>query len=125
MSWVLITGTVSQPVLSTAALELLLLSSLQPFHRLPLVSILQANAEINTDLPSVYHWASVTAGPKYGRIASFYAGWWVAFRSSRASLSNVDQVECPSLDLWNCLRLPLRCQRHRRLLVRSTSRVRP
>ncbi|KAF2149545.1 choline transporter [Myriangium duriaei CBS 260.36] len=25
---------------------------------------------------SVYHWASVTAGPRWGRVCSFYAGWW-------------------------------------------------
>ncbi|KAE9961867.1 hypothetical protein EG327_002839 [Venturia inaequalis] len=38
-----------------------------------------ALAELSSAIPSsssVYHWASVTAGPKYGRIASFYAGWW-------------------------------------------------
>lgn len=36
-------------------------------------------AELASAIPSsanVYHWASVTAGPKYGRICSFYAGWW-------------------------------------------------
>ena len=25
---------------------------------------------------NVYHWASVTAGPKYGRVCSWFAGWW-------------------------------------------------
>lgn len=36
-------------------------------------------AELASAIPSsgnVYHWASVTAGKKYGRICSFYAGWW-------------------------------------------------
>jgi choline transport protein len=36
-------------------------------------------AELASALPSsanVYHWASVTAGPKYGKLVSFYAGWW-------------------------------------------------
>jgi choline transport protein len=35
-------------------------------------------AELSSALPSsanVYHWASVTAG-RYGKIVSFYAGWW-------------------------------------------------
>lgn len=36
-------------------------------------------AELASAIPSsasVYHWASVTAGPKYSRAASFFAGWW-------------------------------------------------
>ncbi|TKA47391.1 hypothetical protein B0A49_12360 [Cryomyces minteri] len=36
-------------------------------------------AELASSIPSsanVYHWASVTAGPKYGRVCSWYAGWW-------------------------------------------------
>ncbi|KAF1344273.1 amino acid permease-domain-containing protein [Delphinella strobiligena] len=36
-------------------------------------------AELSSAIPSsanVYHWASVTAGPKYGRVCSFYTGWW-------------------------------------------------
>ena len=36
-------------------------------------------AELASAMPTsanVYHWASVTAGPKYGKIVSFYAGWW-------------------------------------------------
>ncbi|GAB7352326.1 hypothetical protein MBLNU459_g2772t1 [Dothideomycetes sp. NU459] len=36
-------------------------------------------AELASAIPSssnVYHWASVTAGPRYGRVCSFYAGWW-------------------------------------------------
>lgn len=34
-------------------------------------------AELASAIPSsanVYHWASVAAGPKYGRICSWYAG---------------------------------------------------
>lgn len=27
----------------------------------------------------MYHWASVTAGPKYGRICGFFAGFWNFF----------------------------------------------
>lgn len=36
-------------------------------------------AELASAIPSsanVYHWASVTAGPKYGRICSWFGGWW-------------------------------------------------
>lgn len=36
-------------------------------------------AELSSAIPSsanVYHWASVTAGPRYGKLLSFYAGWW-------------------------------------------------
>ena len=36
-------------------------------------------AELASAIPSsanVYHWASVSAGPKYGKVLSFYAGWW-------------------------------------------------
>ncbi|KAF4547639.1 Amino acid permease-like protein 21 [Elsinoe fawcettii] len=36
-------------------------------------------SELASAIPSsasVYHWAAVTAGPKYGRICSFYAGFW-------------------------------------------------
>ena len=36
-------------------------------------------AELVSAIPSsanVYHWASVTAGPKYGRICSWFGGWW-------------------------------------------------
>lgn len=38
-------------------------------------------AELASAIPSsgnVYHWAAVAAGPRYGRILSFYAGWWNA-----------------------------------------------
>jgi choline transport protein len=36
-------------------------------------------AELASAIPSsgnVYTWASVTAGPKYGRICSWFGGWW-------------------------------------------------
>ena len=38
-----------------------------------------ALAELASAIPSsasVYHWASVTGGRKYGRVCSWYAGWW-------------------------------------------------
>jgi len=38
-------------------------------------------AEMASAIPTsagVYHWASVTAGAKYGRVVSFYAGWYVS-----------------------------------------------
>jgi amino acid transporter len=36
-------------------------------------------AELASAIPSsgnVYTWASVTAGPKYGRVCSWFGGWW-------------------------------------------------
>ncbi|ROV86910.1 hypothetical protein VSDG_10107 [Cytospora chrysosperma] len=36
-------------------------------------------AELVSAIPSssgVYHWASVTPGPRYGRVVGFFAGWW-------------------------------------------------
>lgn len=36
-------------------------------------------AELSSAIPSsanVYHWASVTPGPRYGRVCSWFAGWW-------------------------------------------------
>lgn len=39
-------------------------------------------AELASAIPSsasVYHWASVTAGKRYGRVCSWYAGWWSYF----------------------------------------------
>ncbi|EPE24398.1 hypothetical protein GLAREA_08250 [Glarea lozoyensis ATCC 20868] len=39
-------------------------------------------AELASSMPSsagVYHWASITPGPKYGPICGFFAGWWNTF----------------------------------------------
>ncbi|CAJ2507371.1 Uu.00g085570.m01.CDS01 [Anthostomella pinea] len=36
-------------------------------------------AELASAIPSsagVYHWASVTPGPRWGRVVGFFAGWW-------------------------------------------------
>lgn len=36
-------------------------------------------AELSSAIPSsanVYHWASVTPGPKYAKVCSWFAGWW-------------------------------------------------
>lgn len=36
-------------------------------------------AELASAIPSsanIYHWASVTAGPKWGRLCSWFGGWW-------------------------------------------------
>lgn len=56
-------------------------------------------AELSSALPTsanVYHWASVTAGRKYGRMLSFYAGWWNClawiFGSANASLFGAEAV---------------------------------
>ncbi|KAF2839268.1 choline transport protein-like protein [Patellaria atrata CBS 101060] len=49
-------------------------------------------AELASAIPSsagVYHWASITAGPKYGRAAGWFAGWWncLAWSFGASSLS--------------------------------------
>ncbi|KAJ5551942.1 SNF2-related protein [Penicillium sp. DV-2018c] len=49
-------------------------------------------AELASGMPSasgVYHWATITAGPKYGRVCGFYAGWWncLAWILGAASMS--------------------------------------
>ncbi|KAF2717998.1 putative choline transport protein [Polychaeton citri CBS 116435] len=61
--------------------------------------IAAALAELSSAMPTsanVYHWASVTAGPKWGRICSFYAGWWNAlawvFGAASVSLSAANAV---------------------------------
>ncbi|RDW80583.1 hypothetical protein BP5796_05281 [Coleophoma crateriformis] len=52
-------------------------------------------AELASSMPSssgVYHWASITPGPKYGRIIGFLAGWtntfaWMCASASMASIT--------------------------------------
>jgi choline transport protein len=47
-------------------------------------------AEMASAIPSssgVYHWASVTAGAKYGKALGFFAGWYVALQVSLAFAS--------------------------------------
>ncbi|KAJ5826659.1 SNF2-related protein [Penicillium robsamsonii] len=49
-------------------------------------------AELASGMPSasgVYHWATITAGSKYGRVCGFYAGWWncLAWILGAASMS--------------------------------------
>ncbi|KAJ5780023.1 SNF2-related protein [Penicillium paradoxum] len=49
-------------------------------------------AELASGMPSasgVYHWATITAGKKYGRVCGFFAGWWncLAWVLGAASMS--------------------------------------
>ncbi|KAK7523102.1 choline transporter [Phyllosticta citriasiana] len=51
-------------------------------------------AELVSAIPSssgVYQWASVTAGPKYGRAVGYFAGWWnfFAWIFGSASMSSI------------------------------------
>ena len=51
-------------------------------------------AELASAIPSsagVYHWATVTAGPKWGRIVGFFAGWWntLAWVLGAASMTSI------------------------------------
>ena len=50
-------------------------------------------AKLASAMPSsgtVYHWASITAGPRYERICGFFAGWWnfLACVTGAASLTS-------------------------------------
>ncbi|KUJ16491.1 choline transporter [Mollisia scopiformis] len=47
-------------------------------------------AELASSMPSsagVYHWASITPGPKYGPICGWFAGWWNTFAWMMGSAS--------------------------------------
>ncbi|KAJ7880343.1 amino acid/polyamine transporter I [Mycena olivaceomarginata] len=51
-------------------------------------------AELVSAIPSsagVYHWASITPGPKYGRVVGYFAGWWnfLAYVFGAASMSAI------------------------------------
>jgi choline transport protein len=51
-------------------------------------------AELASAIPSsagVYHWASVTPGPKWGRLIGFFAGWWnyLAWVLGAASMASI------------------------------------
>ncbi|KAM0321715.1 hypothetical protein ACHAQA_009954 [Verticillium albo-atrum] len=51
-------------------------------------------AELASAIPSsagVYHWASVTPGPRWGRSVGFFAGWWnyLAWVLGLASMSSI------------------------------------
>jgi hypothetical protein len=72
----------------------------------------------------VYHWASVTGGPKFGRIASFYAGWSVALPNPKVPHLTAIQVERPRMDFRNGFSLSLWRQCYYCLLVSPTRRLR-
>lgn len=47
-------------------------------------------AELVSAIPSssgVYHWASVTPGPRWGRMVGFFAGWWNYFAYTMGAAS--------------------------------------
>lgn len=51
-------------------------------------------AELSSAIPSssgVYHWASVTPGPRHGRVVGFFAGWWnyLAWTMGAASMAAI------------------------------------
>ena len=59
-----------------------LLSSRPQFRPRLQVCCEKSNSERRMELLrlAVYHWASVAAGPRHGRICSWYAGWYVWIR---------------------------------------------
>lgn len=51
-------------------------------------------AELVSAIPTssgVYHWASVTPGPRFGRVVGFFAGWWnyLAWSMGAASMAAI------------------------------------
>ncbi|CAG8979993.1 hypothetical protein HYALB_00005166, partial [Hymenoscyphus albidus] len=51
-------------------------------------------AELASSMPNsagVFHWASITPGPKYGRVIGWFAGWWNTFAwiCGTASLTSI------------------------------------
>lgn len=69
-------------------------------------------AEMASAIPSssgVYHWASVTAGAKYGKAVGFFAGWYVYGNhllhlnsvGYMEFITNLQQVEFPWMALRN------------------------
>jgi amino acid transporter len=48
-------------------------------------------AEMASAIPSssgVYHWASVTAGARFGKVIGFYAGWYVSKDATQKEKNN-------------------------------------
>lgn len=63
-------------------------------------------AELASAIPSsagVYQWATVTAGPKWGRPVGFYAGWWnyLAWVLGAASMTSIF-VSCGFYSVQSC-----------------------
>jgi hypothetical protein len=59
-------------------------------------------AEMASAIPSaasVYHWASVTGGQKYGRVIGYFAGWYVAVIAAQLQVTHSMQVESFRLDI--------------------------
>ncbi|KAL5120446.1 hypothetical protein ACEQ8H_001736 [Pleosporales sp. CAS-2024a] len=59
-------------------------------------------AEIASAIPSssgVYHWASVTAGAKHGKVVGFFAGWWnfLGWLFGTASISSICATQIISM----------------------------
>lgn len=64
-------------------------------------------AELASSVPSssgVYHWASITPGPKYGRICGWFAGWLNFFAWSLQN-SELECLGCSSDAVWWLIRV--------------------
>lgn len=60
-------------------------------------------AELASAIPSsagVYHWASITAGPKYGRATGWFAGWWNYFAWIFGSASMSAIIANQIISMW-------------------------
>ncbi|KAK0120696.1 hypothetical protein ONS96_010899 [Cadophora gregata f. sp. sojae] len=59
-------------------------------------------AELASSMPSsagVYHWASITPGPKYGRLIGWFAGWWntFAWMCGTATMASISGQICVAM----------------------------
>lgn len=59
-------------------------------------------AELASSMPSsagVYHWASITPGPKWGRVCGWFAGWWnfLAWLFASASIASIVANICVAM----------------------------
>ncbi|KAF2091304.1 amino acid transporter [Saccharata proteae CBS 121410] len=63
-------------------------------------------AELASAIPSsagVYHWASITGGPKYGRIIGWFAGWWNLFAWIFGAASMTSILANLTLGMWGLM----------------------
>jgi hypothetical protein len=92
-------------------------------------------AEMASAIPSaasVYHWASVTGGQKYGRVIGYFAGWYVGTIAAQLHITDPMQVESLRLDIRYSVHVIVSRQSDRqhvrplpsRLYIRALARLR-
>ena len=71
-------------------------------------------AELASAMPSsggVYHWASITAGPRYGRVCGWFAGWWNFFAWIYALASTAQIVGAQTVSMYSAFHTDFVTQR--------------